>query len=83
MSNSLTVRDIDPSDKSWLRRESRSVGISMEELVRRLIHEKRTKTECPPLPSEVFARYFGEEHGVDLPIESNFRFRPVSFTEED
>ena len=55
----------------------------MEELVRRLIHEKRAKTECPPLPSEVFARYFGEEHGVDLPIESNFRFRPVSFAEED
>ncbi|MDE0459923.1 MAG: hypothetical protein OXI15_21750 [Chromatiales bacterium] len=30
----LTVRDIDPGDKSWLRRESRQLGVSMEELVR-------------------------------------------------
>ncbi len=45
MRDSLTVRDIDPGDKSWLRREARRTGVSMEEVVRRLIHEKRTRTE--------------------------------------
>ena len=55
MSTSLTVRDIDPADKSWLRREARHVGVSMEEFVRRLIHEKRTRTERRPKPSEAFA----------------------------
>ena len=59
MSTSITVRNIDPGDKSWLKREARQVGVSMEELVRRLIHEKRTKTERRPKPSEAFARHFG------------------------
>ena len=58
---SIIVRDIDPSDKSWLRREARRTGVSMAGLVRRLIHEKRTKTERCPKPSETFARYFGED----------------------
>ena len=40
----------------------------MEELVRRLIHEKRTKTDRRPKPSEAFARHFGENHGVELPL---------------
>ena len=34
MRTSLTVRDIDPADKSWLGREARNVGVSMEEFVR-------------------------------------------------
>lgn len=67
MSTSLTVRDIDSADKSWLKHEARHVGVSMEEFVRRLIHEKRTKTERRPKPSEAFARHFGEQHGVELP----------------
>ena len=40
MGASITVRDIDPGDNSWLRREARQIGVSMEELVRRLIHEQ-------------------------------------------
>ena len=67
MGSSITVRDIDPRDKSWLQREARQVGVSMEEFVRRLIREQRTNTECRPKPSETFARHFGAEHGVDLP----------------
>ena len=51
MSRSITVRDIDPADKSWLKREARQVGVSMEEFVRRMIHEKRKKTENRPKPS--------------------------------
>ena len=40
MSSSITVRDIDPGDKSWLKREARQVGVSMEELVRRCCQTK-------------------------------------------
>ena len=82
MGTSITVRDIDPGDKSWLRREARQTGVSMEELVRRLIHEKRTKTERRPQPSEAFARYFGEDHGVELPSPSRRGYKPLSFSGE-
>ena len=82
MSTSITVRDIDPGDKSWLRREARQIGVSMEELVRRLIHEKRTKTERRLKPSEAFARHFGEERGVDLPPPVRRGYKPLSFSRE-
>ncbi len=80
MSTSITVRDMDPGDKSWLQREARRVGVSMEELVRRLIHEKRIRTERRPKPSEAFARYFGEEHGVELPSSARGGYKPMSFS---
>ncbi len=83
MNSSITVRDIDPRDKSWLKREAREVGVSMEELVRRLIREKRTKTERRPKPSEAFARHFGEEHGIELPPPVRCGYRPLSFSDED
>ena len=83
MRTSLTVRDIDPADKSWLGREARNVGVSMEEFVRRLIHEKRVKTEHRPKPSEAFAHYFGERHGVELPTSAHCGYRPISFAEGD
>ena len=83
MSTSITVRDIDPGDKSWLRREARQIGVSMEELVRRLIHEKRAKTERRLKPSEAFARHFGEEHGVELPPPARRGYRPLSFSREE
>lgn len=82
MSTSITVRDIDPGDKSWLRREARQIGVSMEELVRRLIHEKRSKTERRPQPSEAFARHFGRHHGVELPSPARRGYRPHSFSSE-
>ncbi len=82
MSTRITVRDIDPGDKSWLRREARQTGVSMEELVRRLIHENRTKAERRPRPSEAFARHFGEQHGVDLPPPVRRRYKPLSFSRE-
>ena len=83
MGTSLTVRDIDPGDKSWLRREARQIGVSMEELVRRLIHEKRRKTERRPKPSEAFARYFGRDNGVELPPPGRRGYRPLSFSDEE
>ncbi len=83
MSTSITVRDIDPGDKSWLRREARQVGVSMEELVRRLIREKRAKTERRPKPSEAFARHFGEAHGIELPAPMRCGYKPLSFSGRD
>ncbi len=83
MSTSITIRDIDPGDKSWLRREARQIGVSMEELVRRLIHEKRTRVERRLKPSEAFARHFGEEHGVELPPPVCRGYHPLSFSRED
>ena len=82
MGSSLTVRDIDPDDKSWLRREARHVGVSMEEFVRRLIREKREKDGRRLKPSEIFARHFGPEHGVELPPPAATRYRPASFRDE-
>ncbi|MCY3564842.1 MAG: hypothetical protein OXH27_01530 [Gammaproteobacteria bacterium] len=80
MSTSITVRDIDPADKSWLRREARQSGVSMEELVRRLIHEKRKKTDRRPKPSEAFARHFGENYGVELSPMVRRGYKPLSFS---
>lgn len=83
MSSTITVRDIDPGDKAWLRREAHGIGVSMEELVRRLIHEKRVHCERRSKPSEAFERYFGPEHGVELPPRQRFGYRPVTFVGED
>ena len=83
MSTSITVRDIDPGDKSWLRREARRTGVSMEELVRRLIHEKRAKTERDLKPSNAFAGHFGEEHGVELPSTVRRGYQPLTFSSEE
>ena len=80
MSTSITVRDLDSGDKSWLRREARQVGVSMEELVRRLIREKRAKSERRPKPSEAFARHFGADHGVELPPPVRRGYKPLSFS---
>ena len=79
MSPGITVRDIDHGDKSWLRRKAREIGISMEELVRRLIHERRTKTEHRRKPSGAFARHFGVDHGVELPGASPLQLRTAVF----
>ena len=76
MRSAITVRNIDPGDKSWLGREARRAGISMEEFVRRLIREKRAKAERRMKPSEAFARYFGPEHGVELPPSAGYGCRP-------
>lgn len=79
-SDSITVREIDPADQSWLRREARQTGVSMEELGRRPIHEERTKTECRPKPSEAFARYFGEHHDIEFQPRARLGYKPFSFS---
>ena len=83
MSSTITVRGIDPGDKSWLRREARHAGISMEEFVRRLIRENRERAERRAKPSEVFERFFGKRHGVELPPRQRYGYRPVEFADDD
>ena len=83
LNTSITFRDIGPGDKFWLRCEARQIGVSMEELVRRLIHEKRTKTERCLKPSEAFARYLGEKHGVELPPPVRHCYQPLSFSPDE
>ena len=83
MRSVITVRDIDPGDKSWVRREAEHHGVSMEEYVRRLIHEKREMSESRQRPSEAFRRYFGPEHGVELPPSQRHGHRPVTFSDEN
>ena len=82
MGNTITVRDIDPGDKAWLRREARHTGVSMEEFVRRLIRERRRNAVGGARPSEVFLRYFGSEYGVELPEPSRHGYRPFAFEDE-
>ena len=79
----ITVRGVDPADKSWLRREAKQRGISMEELVRRIIRERRQRDESSKRPSDVFKHYFGPEHGVDLPERGRYGYRPVEFDEDE
>ena len=78
----ITVRGVDPGDKSWLRREARRSGVSMEEFVRRLIHEERRKAERRLKPSEAFMRCFGPRHGVELPPPEPRGYRPLLFSDE-
>ena len=56
--------------------------MSVEELVRRLVHEKRAMAERRPTPSEVFEHHFGEKHGVELPPRVRFGYRPLSFSRD-
>ncbi len=82
MSSVITVRDIDPGDKAWLRHEARHVGLSMEEYVRRLIRERREKAERRLKPSQAFKKHFGAEHGIELPRPKSYRHKPVTFADE-
>ena len=83
MNTTVTVRHLDPGDKSWLKREACHLGISMEEFVRQLIHEKRERARQEAMPSEVFKRYFGPEHGVELSLRDRYGYRPVELERED
>jgi len=83
MSSVITVRNIDPGDKSWLKREARRQCISMEELVRRMIRERRAKSEAQVKPSEAFRNYFGPDHGVELPLSARYGYRSVLFPDEN
>ena len=82
MSSTITVRDIDPGINpgsntkrviSAFRWKSSSVTLFAKS-ARRV--ERRTK------PSEAFKRYFGPEHGVELPPPERYAYTPVEFADE-
>ncbi len=81
MGATITVRNMDDGDKAWVRREAQRIGVSMEEFVRRLIHEKREKDESRAKPSEIFKRYFGPEYGVELPPRARYGYRPLDLSD--
>lgn len=83
MSSTIVVRDINPGDKSWVKQEAAHRGLSMEEFVRRLIHEKRTRSEGRTKPSETFQRYFGPKYGVELPLSGRYGYKPVALSDEN
>lgn len=82
MSSTITIRGIDPRDKEWLRCQAKQCNVSIEQVVHRLIREGRERTEKRPLPSEVFQRHFGPEHGVELPLHRVYGCKPVTFTDD-
>ena len=79
MGSTITVRDLPPDDKSWLQREARQLGVSMEALVRRIIRDRREQTQQRTTPSDVAKRYFGPNHGVELSLHRNYGYRQVEF----
>ena len=84
MSSTITIRDVDPGDKSWLQSEAKRLGLSMEELARRIIREKRERARRDEKPSDVFRRYFGEQGGIDLPARQKFSAKgDIDFSGDD
>ena len=76
MTNTITVRGLNPQDKSWLQQAARTRGVSMEALVRQFIHERRGKSQRHATPAEAFKRHIGPEHGVELPPWARYGYRP-------
>ena len=78
MNSTITVRDIDPGDKVWLKREARQDGVSTEEFARRLVHEKLDSSERRAKLSEALDRYFGPAHSLDIPFSKGL-WLPAGF----
>ena len=79
MTTTITVRGLDPRDKSWLRHEARARGVSMEALVGQFTRERRKRAKRHASPADAFKRHFGPEHGVELPSRARYGYRPVQF----
>lgn len=79
MSTMITVRDIAPADKAWLKAEAKRQGVSMEELVRRLIKKERSSLGKAEKPSEIIRRLFGPENGFEMPPRVKHRVRIIDF----
>ena len=82
MSSTLTVQEYDPRDEAWVQREAHLAGVSTEEFVRRIIHEKRERAVRRTRPSDAFRHYFGPEHGVELLLPGRYGQRRVGLTDE-
>lgn len=83
MSFAITVRGLNPSEKSWLKAEAKEAGISMEEFVRRMIRRQRERHSHAESVADLFLRHFGPEHGVELPPRQQYGYRPVEFPPDE
>ena len=83
MSYVITVRGLNEGEKTWLKAEAAEAGISMEEFVRRMIRREREERTRNESVSELFLRYFGPEHGVELPPRGQYGYRPLEFPEDE
>jgi hypothetical protein len=79
----LTVRQIDRADKDWLQKEAERQQLSMEALVRRLIHEKRQQSMVESKPSDIVRHYFGTGCGVELGARRRFGFDAPNLEDQD
>ena len=77
----LTVRNLDPAVKTWLRVSAAQQGIAMEEAVRRILIRAATESEnsraAPTLDlgSRIQARFAGLG-GLELPERHTMRAPP-------
>ena len=80
MGSTITVRGLPPDDKSWLQREARQRGVSMEALVRRIIRERREQTQRSMAPTDVAGQHFGPTYGIELALHRGYGYRVVEFS---
>ncbi len=83
MSCTIVIRNVNPDDKIWIMREAKRRGLSMEEFVRRILHQARKNSDECLKPSTAFQRHFGGENGIDLPLSKRYGYKPISLTNED
>ena len=83
MGYAIRVRGPDEREKSWLKAAASEAGISMEEFVRRMIRKQREASIPKESVSDIFLKYFGPEHGMELPPRGKFGYRPLEFPEDE
>ncbi len=65
-------------------RAARAGGeMSIRGIVRQIVRRMRKKADRRAKPSEVFERFFGKRHGVELPPRQRYGYRPVEFADDD
>ena len=45
--------------------------------------DEEDEAESREKPSEVFRRYFGPEHGVELPPRARYGYRPLDLSDDE
>lgn len=83
MSSTIVIRNVNPDDKFWIRREAKRRGLSMEEFVRRILHQARNNSDECLKPSTAFQRHFGVDNGIDLPLSKRYGYKPISLNDEN
>lgn len=83
MSYAITIRGLNQGEKSFLKAGAAEAGISMEEFVRRMIRKERERNTSTESVSDICLRFFGPEHGVELPPRGKYGYRPLEFPEDE